>query len=81
MHVTVQSWWMLLYWVARCCCLTTACCASAGLIALALAEDRPNYPGIFVRQGNRGDVRVASTLQQLEPLTAPIRLVLAGFDR
>ena len=37
-----------------------ALCCSARLILFTLAEDRPDNPGILVRQGYRGDVLVAS---------------------
>lgn len=54
---------------------------SARLIPFTLAEDRPDDPGILVRQGYRGDILVASAHQLIQPIATFIRFLLAVLDR
>ena len=78
LHVTVQSWWI--FYGATGSSLGSSGLRLSRLIVFPLAEDRPDDPGILVRQGYRGDIGITPTLQLLQPRTAPVRLVLAGFE-
>ena len=76
MSVTVQSWWIF-YGVALAAVLPVARLLRSTrsvVIALALAQERPDDPGILVRQGHCGDVRVAPGFDLIDPDTAWVGL-------